>query len=83
MNDNDDTRPSVEPSQGHVTMADMDISQMGDIEGMSNMRAWLEGALKAKGAKVTGGGIGMGSADVEMTLEGFKYDVSIMPRIKG
>ncbi len=51
----------------------------GDVEAMFNCRKWLEEAVKAKGAKVTGGGMGMGTADVDIKLDGFDFVVSIRP----
>lgn len=50
-----------------------------DVEAFFNMREWLEKAIQAKGAKVTGKGIGMGQADLDFELEGMKYTVSIRP----
>jgi hypothetical protein len=52
----------------------------GDVESLTNSRNWLETAVKAKGAKVTGGGMGMGACDVTFTLEGFPYAVTMRPR---
>ena len=49
----------------------------GDVEAMMNVRTWLEKALEKSGAKIVGGGMGMGTADVDITLEGFRFDVSI------
>lgn len=51
----------------------------GDVESMFNMRTWLEKAVTAQGAKVTGGGIGMGVADIDIELEGFGYWINIKP----
>lgn len=52
----------------------------GDPETLFNSRDWLRIALEAKGAKITGGGIGGGQADLDFALEGCRYNVSIRPR---
>lgn len=52
----------------------------GDTERMINMRNWLEKALVAQGAKINGGGMGMGQVDLEFTLEGHKFQVNLSPR---
>ena len=51
----------------------------GDIEAMFNSRDWLKAALKEKGAKIEGGGMGGGCIDVDISLEGYKYVVSMKP----
>lgn len=50
-----------------------------DIGAFMNMRDWLQSALETKGAKITGGGIGCGQADLQITLDGMPYWVSIKP----
>lgn len=52
-----------------------------DWEALLNLREWLSKALEQAGARRTGGGVGCGGADLEIELEGFKYDVSITPRL--
>lgn len=42
-----------------------------------NMRDWLRDACEAKGAKMVGGGIGFGQADLDIEVEGFRYNLSI------
>jgi len=51
----------------------------GDPLTLLNSREWLQKALEAKGAKITGGGCGCGQADLDITLEGCKFNVSIRP----
>ena len=51
----------------------------GDPETLLNSRTWLKSALEAKGAKVSGSGIGCGQADIDIVLEGCKFNVSIRP----
>lgn len=50
-----------------------------DIEAAMNMRAWVERACEAAGAKRVGAGIGFGQADIEIELEGCRFNVSIRP----
>lgn len=50
-----------------------------DTAAFFNMRDWLRDAVQAKGAKMTGGGIGMGQADIDIELEGCRYNISIKP----
>lgn len=42
-----------------------------------NMRDWVRDAVQAKGAKMVGGGIGLGQADIDIELEGHRYNISI------
>lgn len=50
-----------------------------DTEAFFNLREWLSKAVEAKGAEVTGAGIGGGQADIDIKLEGFQYNISIKP----
>jgi hypothetical protein len=50
-----------------------------DVQAFFNMRTWLEEAVEAKGAKKVGGGIGMGQADIDIEIEGCRYNISIRP----
>lgn len=50
-----------------------------DVEAFLNMRDWLQKALEAHGAKRVGGGIGMGRADLDIEVDGFRYNVTIRP----
>jgi hypothetical protein len=84
MNDNNDNLPSKELSEGQAHPANLTLHpDFGDVESMLNMREWLESCVKAKGATVDGGGMGMGQADIDITLEGHQFNISIKPRIKG
>ncbi len=51
----------------------------GDPETLFNSRAWLCAALEAKGAKINGGGVGCGQADLDIILDGCRFNVSIRP----
>jgi hypothetical protein len=54
----------------------------GDPLTLLNSRDWLQKAIEAMGAKVTGAGIGCGQADMDFTLEGFEFNVSLKPIIR-
>ena len=54
----------------------------GDPLTLLNSRDWLQGAIESKGGKVTGGGVGGGQADLDFTLEGCKFNVSLKPIIR-
>ncbi len=58
------------------------IAGTSDAEAFLNMREWLERAVEAKGARVDGGGIGGGAADIDIVLEGHRYNISIRPLAK-
>jgi len=64
------------PGPNEMTLAE----GFGDPETLFNSRAWLQTALESKGAKITGGGVGCGQADLDIVLEGSKFNVSIRPR---
>ena len=51
----------------------------GDPETLLNSRDWLEKVVMAHGATVDGGGCGMGAADIDITLEGMRYNIKIRP----
>jgi hypothetical protein len=50
-----------------------------DVEAFFNMRDWLQKACEAHGGKMVGGGVGMGQADIDIELEGCRYNISIRP----
>jgi hypothetical protein len=54
----------------------------GDPLTLMNSRDWLQKAIEAKGAKVTGAGIGGGQADMDFRLEGCEFNVSLKPIIR-
>jgi hypothetical protein len=43
------------------------------------MRDWLERACEAAGGKRVAGGIGFGQADIDIELEGCRFNISIRP----
>ena len=51
-----------------------------DLESFFNMRSWLEEAIEKHGGEIQGGGIGMGSADLDFSIEGALFNVQIKPR---
>lgn len=54
----------------------------GDWPQMLNMRDWLQQACEARGAKMVGGGCGMGEADIDIELEGHRYNINIKPILR-
>lgn len=48
------------------------------------IREWMRAAVEAKGAKVTGAGIGvkgsMGMCDIDIEVEGHRFNLEITPR---
>lgn len=58
-----------------LPMSERDVST--DAEKLYPFRKMLEGLLEIGGVKVTGGGIGMGQADIEAEFNGVIYDISI------
>lgn len=59
----------------------IEIGDLGfkDVDAAFNMRGWLQSACEAKGAKMVGGGFGMGQADIDVELEGCRFNISIRP----
>lgn len=53
----------------------------GDPETLFNSRGWLQKALESRGAKIIGAGCGCGEADLDIVIEGCKFNVSIRPII--
>ena len=51
----------------------------GDPETLLNSRDWLQKAVEAKGAKMVGGGVGCGQADIDIEIEGMRFNISIRP----
>lgn len=76
-------KPAETPS-GFVTTTELPplalADDFGDTETLLNSRKWLEAALEAKGAERIGGGIGCGQADIDILLDGHKFNVSIAPK---
>ncbi len=84
MNDNDDNRPASTPSEGMVSLDQIQLHpEFGDPMILLNMRHWLERAVIAQGAKVEGAGFGMGEADIDLLLEGHGFNIRIKPIVKG
>lgn len=50
-----------------------------DTDAFFAMREWLTKAVEAAGAKKDGGGIGMGQADIDVELDGCRYNIAIRP----
>lgn len=73
MSDNDEFTYTDEPPE--LTLHE----DFGDPEQLLNMRGWLEKAVVAKGAEFEGGGVGMGEADIDILLEGHRFNIRIKP----
>lgn len=50
-----------------------------DVEAFLNARDWLTKAVESAGAKFIGGGVGMGQADIDVEMDGCRYNISIRP----
>ncbi len=66
--------PDIGPVRG-LDVGPLSVSEMLD------MREWLRLTLKYAGADVTGSGMGAGTADLEFTLNGQKFDISLTARV--
>lgn len=53
-----------------------------DLEALFNLRDWLQSCLEHGNAKITGGGIGFGGADLVFELDGYPFYVECRPRKK-
>ena len=50
-----------------------------DMEAAVNMRDWIQKACEAKGGRMVGCGLGGGQADIDIELEGCRFNISIRP----
>jgi hypothetical protein len=73
-NDNTPPTPQAEMLDSENPLG---FDSAAEIEPAFNMRQWVEQALVAKGAKQTGAGIGFGEADIDIELEGCRYNIRI------
>lgn len=76
------TQSPASPVPANVEMAGdfLLAPSFGDPETLLNSRDWLQGALTSSGATVVGGGCGGGQADLDIDLQGCRFNVSIRPR---
>lgn len=70
--------PITLPDGGNIEVTAEGLG-FADLEAAMNMRDWLERACEAAGAKRVGGGIGCGQADIDIALEGCRFNISIRP----
>lgn len=73
-------------NDNHPPVADMTEFHKLDLDSLYNMREWMRTAVEAKGAKVTGAGVGvdglLGLADLDIEVEGYSFNLTIRPREK-
>lgn len=50
-----------------------------DWEANLNMRNWIQKALEDKGAEIIGTGVGAYQSDLDIEIEGMKYNIRIRP----
>ncbi len=50
-----------------------------DWQANLNMRDWVQKALEDKGAEIIGAGTGAYQSDLDIELEGMKYNIRIRP----
>jgi hypothetical protein len=62
--------------------SDFHKAQHNDVEAFFNLREWVASALKAKGAVMTGYGMGMGCADLWFNLDGAEFFLTVKPVMK-
>lgn len=71
------------PMPANISPEDMtSADDFGDVESLFNSRNWLEKALTKAGASIEGGGVGGEQADLDVSLEGHGFNVSIRPRMR-
>jgi hypothetical protein len=74
----DEAAPSCD--QHAASFPEVLSPDFGDIPTLFNSRQWMQKAIEAAGAKIDGGGIGGGQCDLDFTLEGCKFNISLRPR---
>jgi hypothetical protein len=67
-------------SDGNAVKITAEGLGFSDMEAAINMRLWLQHACEAKGAEVVGSGYGFGAGDLDLIIEGHRYNVSIRPQ---
>jgi hypothetical protein len=71
---NDNQPPAILQDEGGKVLG------FEDIGAAFNMRDWLQRAVEKAGARMTGGGFGFGEADLDIELEGCRFNIVIKPR---
>lgn len=74
------TTEQVAMMEGQVMDVSAEALGFKDMESAFNMRDWLQKACEAKGAKMVGGGFGFGQADIDIELDGCRFNISIRPQ---
>jgi hypothetical protein len=57
----------------------MTHNEKADWIALWDRRQWLEHAVTASGAEITGSGVGLGQADIDVIVDGQCYNISIRP----
>ena len=88
MSDHDKIVPINRPTPAPISPVPAKVeligaASFGDPETLLNSRDWLRRALESRGAKIVGGGVGCGQADLDIELEGCAFNVSIRPIARG
>ena len=75
----DDTKPTP------VNLPDTEAESLDEFRRENShifgIRNWLQEAVEANGAVMTGGGCGMGAADIDIKFEGRHYNIQIKPLV--
>lgn len=53
-----------------------------DWSPLFNSHEWMRKAVQNAGANVTGGGVGCGVAELQIIIDGCKFNITITPIIK-
>ncbi len=73
--------PAAPEGGDHIPLPDIPAAfdPKFDVDAAFNIRAWMEDAVIAKGAKVVGAGIGPDGSAIDIEIDGFKFNVFVKP----
>lgn len=69
-----------EPTETILPPPPNKLSDPEHWEANYNMREWVRKALEEQGAECTGAGFGACMSDLDIELEGMRYNIQIRPR---
>lgn len=79
----DELKSDLEPNSTTTELPILSgLADGQDAQVALNLRDWLQGAVEAKGARMTGGGVGCGGSDIDIELEGCHYNIFIKPIVR-